>query len=262
MASEHYRVSPRYWSGDRRTWPDREKLLGVYLLTCEHRNTEGFYRMPKGYIATDLGWSPRTVEDTLANVIGAGFVMYDHDAEVALLPGALKRQRPTTDNQIAGAVRKIALVPDNTLWDAFLAACEAHCPKLAEAIRNEPEIHPHTHGNGHGNTHGNSHPDTHSQAPGHGHANALHAGARTISISNSSSVPPLVPPLRGGRQRDKDAFNKWVKELACCFDNPTRAAKAIEQAVRRGAEDLEAIQAHIERWFPELVQKPSTSVAA
>lgn len=225
MASEHYRVSPRYWTGDRRTWPDREKLLGIYLLTCEHRSTEGLYRMPKGYIGTDLGWTPRQVEDALEHVIAAGFVRYDHDAEVVLLPNALKRQRPTTDNQIAGAVRKLALVPDNTLWDAFLTACDRHAPKLADAIRADQELHPNTHGNGHANGHGNTHDDA--------HASALRAGARALSSSSSISSSSLLPPSppRGKRQRDWDTYREdmtaFVAEHLSGED-----AEAVEQYIR------------------------------
>src|SRR5438128_2861858 len=117
MASEHYRVSPRYWSGDRSAWSDREKLLGLYLLTCPHRTTEGLYYLPKGYIGTDLGWTPRQIDEALATLLAVGFVKYDEAAQVVLLPKALKRQRPTTVKQIAGAVRQLELVPDTGLFE-------------------------------------------------------------------------------------------------------------------------------------------------
>ncbi|HWT25843.1 MAG TPA: hypothetical protein VN213_20225 [Solirubrobacteraceae bacterium] len=186
MADEQqHRVSPRYWSGARRGWNDREKLLGLYLLTCAHRNTEGLYHLPKGYIATDLGWTPRQVDETIARVTADGLALYDPDAEVVLLPKALKRQRPNTPLQIRGAVRRLALVPDSPLWEAFLEACDQFAPRLANAIREPDEPPPDDHGNTHGNTHGDAQPNT-QQAP-MGMPLARIRAQVSSSSSNSSS---------------------------------------------------------------------------
>jgi hypothetical protein len=131
---KHYRVSPKYWKGDRRRWDDRKKLLGLYLLTCEHRNLEGFYFLPKGYIQTDLGWPARPVSDLMAELEAEGFVQYDDAAEVVFIVKALTIQSPSTDRQITGAIAVLQQVPSSSLWNAFRVACESHCPKLAEAI--------------------------------------------------------------------------------------------------------------------------------
>lgn len=133
--ANHYRVSPKFWiKARRRGWNDQQITLGLYLLTCEHRNLEGLYRLPKPYIAADLGWPARKVEETLATICDAGFAVYDEDAEMVLIPKALKHQAPSTPNQIKGAITQLERIPRTSLWDAFRIACASHCPKLAEAI--------------------------------------------------------------------------------------------------------------------------------
>lgn len=139
--AKYYPVWPKYWRGDRRRWDDQEKLLGLYLLTCEHRNLEGLYYLPRTYIAADLAWSPATVDRALATMIDAGFCAYDDDAEVVLVPRALAHQAPRTEKQITGARRSLEAVPTTALWDAFLEACESHAPALSDAIRKDLESH-------------------------------------------------------------------------------------------------------------------------
>lgn len=139
--AQHYRVKPMYWKGDRRRWDDQEKLLGLYLLTCAHRNLEGLYWLPKAYIAADLGWPPKTVARALTTLIDAGFCQYDDAAEVMLMPKALAHQAPSTEKQLTGAITSLEAVPETALWDEFLVACESHSPKLANRIRMETRSH-------------------------------------------------------------------------------------------------------------------------
>jgi hypothetical protein len=169
--ANHYRVSPKYWiKARRRGWNDAQTTLGLYLLTCEHRNLEGLYRLPKPYIAADLDWPARKVEETLAALCEAGFAAYDEDAQMVLIPKALKHQAPSTDNQIKGAIAQLERIPRTSLWDAFRMACASHCPKLADAIAVRWPSH----------------------EDGASHA---HAGSRapTSSSSSSSSSPPKPP---------------------------------------------------------------------
>ena len=70
-------------------------------------------------------------------------------------------------------------------------------------------------------------------------------------------TPPSIPPLRGGRQRDKDALRDWISSLAASFTDSEAASKAIDQAVRYGAKDEAAVRAHLERWFPQLEAVPA-----
>lgn len=56
--ARYYPVSPLYWSDSKvQSWSNETKMLGLYLLTCEHRNLEGLYRLPFAYVEADLGWT-------------------------------------------------------------------------------------------------------------------------------------------------------------------------------------------------------------
>jgi hypothetical protein len=175
--AKYYPVWPKYWRGSRRKWDDRHKLLGLYLLTCEHRNLEGLYYLPAAYIAADIGWSQQTAERTLAGLVTEGFCQYDADAEVVFVPKALAYQAPKTDNQITGALRSLEAVPSSCLWQAFVNACESHATRLLHAIREQTEWH------------ADPMPDPLPSGPdGFSHARADVSNSSSNSSSSSSST--------------------------------------------------------------------------
>lgn len=130
----YYRSSPAFWD-EHRHWSDRQRLLAKYLETCKHRNLEGFYSLPREYVAADLGWSPAVVKSTLKSLVAADFCAYDEASSVVLLVGVLAIQSPSTALQMTGALNALDAVPPNALWDRFLIECELHCPSLANEIR-------------------------------------------------------------------------------------------------------------------------------
>ena len=132
----YYRVSPSIWHPKRSHWTDDMRLLAMYLLTSPHRNTEGLYYLPLGYIETDLGWTPDRVShrvsdrvsdtvsdrvygrvsEALSQLEAEGFVEYDHSAQVVFLPNALKYQPPVGPKQITGAIRALRDIPETYLF--------------------------------------------------------------------------------------------------------------------------------------------------
>jgi hypothetical protein len=133
--ANHYRISPKFWLKARqRGWSDAHTTFALYLLTCEHRTLEGLYRLPRAYMASDLGWPARKVDEALAAVAGAGFAVYDDEAEVVLIPKALKHQAPSTENHVKGAMSQLERLPRTCLWHAFRMACSEYCPKLGNEI--------------------------------------------------------------------------------------------------------------------------------
>lgn len=140
--ARYYPVSPLYWCDDKvRGWRDQDKLLALYLLTCQHRNLEGLYRLPWAYIEADLGWDKGYVQDSMARVMVAEFAAYDAQAEVVWLPNALKYHQPTSQPQIQGALNALQAVPDTKLYPAFLEAARDYAPRLYEAL-GEPLTEP------------------------------------------------------------------------------------------------------------------------
>ena len=128
----YYRVSPSIWHPKRRHWTDDMRLLAMYLLTSPHRNTEGLYYLPLGYIETDLDWGSDRVSDTvcdrvsdrvshrvsnaLSQLEAEGFVEYDYEARVVFLVNALRYQPPVGPKQITGAVRALRDIPETPLF--------------------------------------------------------------------------------------------------------------------------------------------------
>lgn len=140
VTARYYRVSPQYWHLSR-DWEDRLRLLGLYVQTCEHRTTEGLYRLPLAYVNGDLGWPIKTVEHKLADLQTTGFIKYDAGAEVLLLLDALQVQPPTSEPQIKGAIARLRSVPATPLLLTLLDLAETHASGLAKAIREEIGLH-------------------------------------------------------------------------------------------------------------------------
>ena len=140
--ARYYPISPLFWSDSKvRSWGPETTLLALYLLTCEHRNLEGLYRLPLPYIEADLSWTSELVRETLAYLEDQGFVLYDPFSQVVLVKRALKYHQPVTDKQIQGAINALQEVPDTTLWDAFVEAARRYAPQLAERLGMPSESH-------------------------------------------------------------------------------------------------------------------------
>src|SRR5688500_14393588 len=102
--SRHFRVSPKFWAeAKRENWSDDEITLGLYVLTCPHRNTEGLFLLPLPYVCSDLRWTSERLSKPFANLIRRGFIHYDATSEVVLIAKALKWQSPATEKQMIGA---------------------------------------------------------------------------------------------------------------------------------------------------------------
>jgi hypothetical protein len=133
--ARYYPVSPLFWSDEKVVrWDSETTLLAVYLLTCEHRNLEGLYRLPYAYIQADLEWSEGEVRDRMETLLDDGFILYDEAARVVLLPKALKYHTPKAPKQIQGAINALQEVPDSALWPHFLAAAAEFAPDLSTAL--------------------------------------------------------------------------------------------------------------------------------
>lgn len=133
-SSPYWRVSPRFWA-DTADWSEDARLLALYLLTCEHRTTEGLFVLRLPYIHADLNWPPERLTQPLAELIGHGFIEHDLKRSVFLIVKALKYQAPANPNSRKAAVRKLALVPsDSPLTCTFKRLCQQLCEPLWEQL--------------------------------------------------------------------------------------------------------------------------------
>ena len=66
---DYGKVYTRFWLKQNvLSWSDSAKLLGLYLLTCPHCNLLGCFRLPIGYVASDLNWDEQQVAKTLSEL--------------------------------------------------------------------------------------------------------------------------------------------------------------------------------------------------
>lgn len=128
----YYRVSPALWR--QRTWTDDMRLLACYLLTSPHRNIEGLFILPKGYVTGDLKWSSERLAEPFGRLAGDGFLGYDDDTDVCLIMKALKYQHPDNPNMVTSAVRRIVTVPETPLDEPFFMAAVQYYRPLAERL--------------------------------------------------------------------------------------------------------------------------------
>lgn len=134
------RVWPGFWrESKRRQWSSDATMLGIYLLTCEHKTTEGLFALPLEYARADLPglWSIPKIKRALGELEAHGFAYYDHDSGVVLLPDAMKTQRPDAPGQRTAAKRKLAALPATSLWPRFLQAAKMHAQDFHKELEQD-----------------------------------------------------------------------------------------------------------------------------
>lgn len=127
----YFRVTPKIWL---EPWSEDARILALYLLTCEHRTTEGFFRLPKAYMCADLHWLAERLSKPFKELLDDGFLYYDDAAEVVLIVKALAYQRPDNENQQTAAIRSLRKLPQTRLWPAFKASVEAFAKPFGQAL--------------------------------------------------------------------------------------------------------------------------------
>lgn len=135
MADESYhRIGSRIW---HERWDDDTMLVALYLLTNEHRTSEGIYRLPLEYGATDRRWPMKRFSRAFDVLVAENFVEYDPDAQVVLIVNALKWQQPGNPNQKKGAMRKLLALPRTPLLKRFEELTLIHAPDLHQFLSKE-----------------------------------------------------------------------------------------------------------------------------
>ncbi len=130
----YWRVSPKFWP-DTASWSEDARTLGIYLLTCEHRTTEGLFVLRPPYIYADLNWPPERLRQPLAELIEEGFIQHDPERAVFLIIHALNYQAPANPNMVKSAIAHLAPVPlSSPLTCTFRRLCEVLCKPLYEQL--------------------------------------------------------------------------------------------------------------------------------
>ena len=110
------KVDALIWSDTKyRVLSDDGKLLFFYVLTCSHRNILGFYRLPVQYGAYDMNWEMERFDKGLQELLGKGFINYNFNTNIILIPNYLKYNPLENQNQVKGAIKTLSSIPANGL---------------------------------------------------------------------------------------------------------------------------------------------------
>lgn len=127
----YFRIGPAIW---HEPWDDDTRYVAFYVLTCEHRTTEGYFRLPLEYAVADLSWPARRFRAAFDRLVGEDFLAYDEAARVCLILKALEWQAPDNPNQVKAAMKLIERVPPSPLLVRFIGLALQHCERLAQAL--------------------------------------------------------------------------------------------------------------------------------
>lgn len=101
-------VSTRLWRSKkfRALTSHWHQLVFIYILTSEHQNSAGSYRMPLGYALADTGWPEREVASALEGLAEGKLISYDSETEELFVHGWFV-QCPTMNNSHEIGTRRI-----------------------------------------------------------------------------------------------------------------------------------------------------------
>lgn len=95
---------------------DDGRMLALYLLTCPHLTIAGVFRLPDGYAAEDLGWSPERVSKGFEELFANGFANRCGTTKWVWISRHLEWNKPENPNQWKSAGKTVALIPDEVCW--------------------------------------------------------------------------------------------------------------------------------------------------
>ncbi|TDO95007.1 hypothetical protein DFR79_1012 [Halanaerobium saccharolyticum] len=132
------KVDTSFWIDEKvRAWDYKTKFLALYILTNQHRYSEGLYRLPKQYIAGDLSISIEEVNQLLNNLIDNGFIAYDEKNSIILIKKALKYSPIINKNHQKAALKKLNELPKSYLFNEFLKLAEKYNNSFAKYLKKE-----------------------------------------------------------------------------------------------------------------------------
>jgi hypothetical protein len=142
------KVSPQIWRSTRfrDLKTDAERLLYLYLLTCEHQNSAGCFRLPAAYAAADLLWSEDTYREALSGLIGADLVQTDDETQEVLVRRWFKHNLPDNPKHKMAVEKAIESVSSDELreevWFELETAWNEQEAKKAKRAESKVTVEP------------------------------------------------------------------------------------------------------------------------
>lgn len=128
---DYGKVLTRLWHNRRfQALTDDGRLTYLYLLTNEHGNMLGLYRLPFGYAASDMNWDVERFRKGFETVSKGGLAVYEEATETVYVNRFLAHDPMANPNVVRGAVKELRQ----------LANGSPLLPQLLADIRNLDEV--------------------------------------------------------------------------------------------------------------------------
>ena len=114
---EFSKVSPSLWRSKRFNNLPSEmcKLIYLYLLTSEHQNSAGAYRLPAGYASHDLNLSIEDFEAARDEVVKAELILFDAETDEYFITRWFKHNPPMNEKHSKGITSTLAKLESQDL---------------------------------------------------------------------------------------------------------------------------------------------------
>ncbi|HUQ35687.1 MAG TPA: hypothetical protein VM144_04855 [Aestuariivirga sp.] len=142
------KISPELWDSERfNTLPsDDGRYLYLYLLTCSHQTSAGAYKLPDGYAATDLRWTPERYFIAREVLVGADLIRFDPQTSVVLITRWFKHNPPMNADHLKSIEGELERLSSPTLAqeahsDLLMIQESLEAEKAAKAARRQKPVH-------------------------------------------------------------------------------------------------------------------------
>lgn len=120
------KVSPAVWGSGRfmQLATNEAKLLYLYLLTNEHLNSAGAYRLKEGYALADLGWSQSDYREAMALLVEAELIAHDVGTSEVYILRWFKHNPPQNEKHSQGCQRILGQLDSERISELAFADFE------------------------------------------------------------------------------------------------------------------------------------------
>jgi hypothetical protein len=110
---EYGKVYTSFWSDPTiRAMSEDARALALYLLTCQHGNSIGLFRLPDAYAADDLQWPIERVSKAFQNLIDSRFLVRETASNWLVIPKYTKWNGFENPKVAIGAMKVLESCPD------------------------------------------------------------------------------------------------------------------------------------------------------
>ena len=113
---------------------EKNKLMFLYLLTCKHCNLIGFFRLPMGYLLSDMRISEKDALQRLSDITSTKMAIFNSENEMVLIPKYLKWNPLGSTQQIIGGAKIFNQMLKNPLDTLFYSFAIEFCPPIKAYI--------------------------------------------------------------------------------------------------------------------------------